>query len=169
MALLQTGGRGDGWLSDLPTKCTQVSPRAPAAAPRLRFMRPASPGSAHLPAKILYTPSRTTVIILPTESPARFLSSLPVQVETPLPCVLAQPHPTPWAHGCQGPASFLPPPPWCERPCSLYSDDLCYVTPASHLASLSQGFSLQVQMLGTTATPGMNSVRYSGGLRAHME
>lgn len=153
----------------MPTKCTQVSPRAPAAAPRPRFMRPAPPGSAHLPAKILYTLSRTTVIILlPTQSPARCPSSLPGQVETPLPCVLAQPHPTPWAHGCQGAASFLPPQPWCERPCSLHSDDLCYVTPASRLASPSQGSSLRVQMLGTTATPGMTSVIHSGELRAHM-
>lgn len=42
-----------------------MSPRAPAAAPRLRFIIPASPGSAHLPAKkYFYTPSHTTVIIL---------------------------------------------------------------------------------------------------------
>lgn len=66
-------GRGAGWLadSDLQTKCAQVSP-APAAAPRLRFRVPASPGSAHLPA----THSFTHHCDHPPPSPSRSPSSL---------------------------------------------------------------------------------------------
>lgn len=91
-----------GWQSDGRGICKpnmhRCLPQTPAAAPGLRFTFTVSSGSAYLPAKQIRTFTRTVIISLPTQAPARSPHSPSPRVATPLQCVplsKPQPHHTP--------------------------------------------------------------------------